>query len=129
MPRRAARVSIWAFAPHLIQAPTFAVAIVAILLDETANVKMKLFADIDHGCCGRKRTSGVSPHLVQATCWSRRIAGEQDQSPPHGGELGPFDTSLTGFQKGRDEDDLPRPMVWMRHHDRYNDRRVVGLGQ
>jgi len=27
--------------------------------------------------------------------------------------------------KGRNEDGLPHPMAWVRHHDRYGDRRVV----
>jgi predicted dithiol-disulfide oxidoreductase (DUF899 family) len=29
--------------------------------------------------------------------------------------------------KGRDEDGLPWPMAWVRHHDRYDDGKVVGI--
>ena len=29
--------------------------------------------------------------------------------------------------KGRDEDSLPWPMAWVRHHDRYSDGKVVGI--
>jgi predicted dithiol-disulfide oxidoreductase (DUF899 family) len=29
--------------------------------------------------------------------------------------------------KGRDEDALPHPMAWVRHHDRYNQNKLVGL--
>lgn len=29
--------------------------------------------------------------------------------------------------KGRDEDGLPYPMAWIRHHDRYGDTQLVGL--
>ena len=37
-------------------------------------------------------------------------------------------TFLDRVPKSRNEDDLPRPMAWVRHHDRYNDGRLVGLG-
>lgn len=29
--------------------------------------------------------------------------------------------------KGRDEDSLPHPMAWVRHHDRYSDGRMVDI--
>jgi predicted dithiol-disulfide oxidoreductase (DUF899 family) len=29
--------------------------------------------------------------------------------------------------KGRDEDALPHPMAWVRHHDRYNDGKLIDL--
>ncbi|HZQ96414.1 MAG TPA: DUF899 domain-containing protein [Candidatus Sulfotelmatobacter sp.] len=29
--------------------------------------------------------------------------------------------------KGRDEDSLPHPMAWVRHHDRYSDGRMIDL--
>jgi len=29
--------------------------------------------------------------------------------------------------KGRDEDGLPYPMAWVRHHDRYSDGKMVGI--
>jgi predicted dithiol-disulfide oxidoreductase (DUF899 family) len=29
--------------------------------------------------------------------------------------------------KGRDEDGLPYPMAWVRHHDKYSDGKLVGL--
>jgi predicted dithiol-disulfide oxidoreductase (DUF899 family) len=29
--------------------------------------------------------------------------------------------------KGRDEDDLPNPMAWVRHHDKYSDGKLVGV--
>ncbi len=29
--------------------------------------------------------------------------------------------------KGRDEEGLPSPMAWVRHHDRYSDGKVVGI--
>jgi predicted dithiol-disulfide oxidoreductase (DUF899 family) len=29
--------------------------------------------------------------------------------------------------KGRDEDGLPHTMSWVRHHDRYDDGKLVGL--
>jgi predicted dithiol-disulfide oxidoreductase (DUF899 family) len=29
--------------------------------------------------------------------------------------------------KGRDEDGLPHPMAWVRHHDRYSDGKIVDL--
>lgn len=29
--------------------------------------------------------------------------------------------------KGRDEDGLPHPMAWVRHHDRYGDGKIVGI--
>jgi len=31
--------------------------------------------------------------------------------------------------KGRDEDELPWPMAWVRHHDRYGDNKLVDLGK
>ncbi len=37
------------------------------------------------------------------------------------GLLGTYDL-LDMTAKGRDEDDLPHPMAWIRHHDRYPDR-------
>jgi hypothetical protein len=40
MPGRAARMSIWTLASHLVQAPAFAVAIVAIFLDELASIEV-----------------------------------------------------------------------------------------
>jgi len=29
--------------------------------------------------------------------------------------------------KGRDEDGLPWPMAWVRHHDRYEDEKMIGI--
>ena len=38
-------------------------------------------------------------------------------------------TFLDRVPKGRDEEALPHPMAWVRHHDRYSDGRLVDLAQ
>ncbi len=37
-------------------------------------------------------------------------------------------TFLDRVPKGRKEDGLPYPMAWVKHHDRYSDGRLVGIG-